>query len=64
MNLFLDFDDVLHRESCYRDEDLFCRRALFESVMRDFLRIPAVLTVCAGSGNSSRCRNRAFAIAL
>ena len=43
MILFLDFDGVLHPEPCYRDEDLFCKRSLFESVMRNFPHVEIVI---------------------
>ncbi len=49
--LFLDFDGVLHPEPCYRDEDLFCRRPLFESVMRE---APAVEIVITSTWRESR----------
>ena len=42
--LFLDFDGVLHPEPCYRDEDLFCRRPLFEAVMREAPSVEIVIT--------------------
>ena len=44
MILFLDFDGVLHPEPCYRDEELFCRRDLFESVVRDFPQLEIVIS--------------------
>lgn len=44
MILFLDFDGVLHPEPCFRDEELFCQRALFESVMRDFPLVEIVIS--------------------
>jgi len=37
-------DGVLHPEPCYRDEELFCRRALFESVLRDFPKVEIVVS--------------------
>lgn len=43
--LFLDFDGVLHPRFC-PDEEHFCRRPLFESVMR---RHPAVCIVISSS---------------
>jgi hypothetical protein len=43
--LFLDFDGVLHPRFC-PDEEHFCRRQLFESVMR---RHPAVRIVISSS---------------
>ncbi len=44
MILFLDFDGVLHPEPCYREEHYFCRRPLFETVMRDFSEVDIVVS--------------------
>lgn len=43
MVLFLDFDGVLHPEPC-RNDELFCRRALFEEVMREFVDVEIVVS--------------------
>jgi len=44
MVLFLDFDGVLHPEPCYREEELFCRRPLLESVLREFPTVEIVIS--------------------
>lgn len=44
MILFLDFDGVLHPEPSYQNDELFCRRPLFESVMRDFPKVEIVIS--------------------
>jgi len=44
MILFLDFDGVLHPEPCYDDRNLFCRRAQFENILRDFPNVEIVIS--------------------
>lgn len=44
MILFLDFDGVLHPEPSYQNDEPFCRRPLFESVMRDFPKVEIVIS--------------------
>lgn len=44
MILFLDFDGVLHPEPCYEDENLFCRRAQLENILRDFPSVEIVIS--------------------
>lgn len=59
MILFLDFDGVLHPEPCCQDGDLFCRRPLFEAVMRDF---PAVKIVISSTWRQTRSMDQLKAL--
>jgi HAD domain in Swiss Army Knife RNA repair proteins len=43
MIVFLDFDGVLHPEPCYPDQ-FFCKRDLFEDVMRAYQSVEIVIT--------------------
>ena len=44
MILFLDFDGVLHPEINYREEELFSKRPLFETVLRGFPDVDIVIS--------------------